>query len=551
VGRFPVAKAKKQACLDKARIGSSGTNKARNEPWEQLLSIFDAIDEKIYIVDPDSHEILYANPTTKMIFGQWAPSEKCHKILQDLDEPCDFCTNPLILGENLGKAHIWEFRNRKTGKWVRCIDRAIKWCDGRMVRFEMSIDIHNRKVAEDALRSSEEKYRQLVENINEVIYSADRNGMVTYVSPAIESLTAHTPSEVVGRHFSEFIHPEDYEKVVNRYGQALSGQEKPTEYRLLKKSGECCWVRTFSRPISNGDEIVGLQGVISEITEQKRAEAALRESEQRYREVLATMNDSFRMVDENGIVTYVNEKLCSMLGYKEHELIDRPVSDFLDKENKRIWDREFKRRKKGDSSPYEISQLTKEGRLVKTLVSPRPVFDKDKCFKGSFSVITDITDLKKTEEALKQRERELNAKTLNLEEMNAALRVLLKEREIDRTRLEEEVLLNVKHLISPYVEKLKRMAEGRKQKTHLEVLESNLRNITSSFSRDLDVKYRNLTPAELRVAGLIREGRTTKEIAELLNLSDRTIESHRRNLRKKMGLKYNRMNLRTTLLTVK
>lgn len=394
-------------------------------PLDQLISIFEAIDEKIYVADPDSHEMLYANSAMKKLFGEDVVGKKCHKVMQDLDEPCDFCTNPLIFGKNLGRTHIWEFKNRKLNKWRRCIDTAIRWSGGRMVRFEIAIDIHNRKVAEEALQQSDEKYRQLVENINEVIYAIDREGLITYVSPAITGLTGFLPSEIEGRHFGEFIFKDDFERIVGRFGEAFSGQMRPTEYRILKKSGEYCWVRTFSKPIRDGGEVKGLQGVLSDITEHKRTEATLQ-----------------------------------------------------------------------------------------------------------------------------AKEKELSIKAGHLEEMNAALHVLLKTREQDKIDLEERVLLNVNEHVIPYLEKLRKNVEDGKQKTYLDVLDANIRGITSSFSRDLYVKYLHLTTTELHIAELIREGKTSGEIANLMNVSSRTIESHRKNIRKKMGLKEMKANLRATLMSI-
>jgi PAS domain S-box-containing protein len=553
-----MAEKKRRANSDR-RIGKSRrelperlqAEETLNEPWQQLIAVFEAIDEKVYVADPETCEIIYANPAKKGLFGEDIVGKKCHKVFQGLAKPCDFCTNSMIFGENLGKTHVWKFQNRKTGKWIRCIDRAIRWYDGRMVRFELAIGIHDHRVAEEALQESEKKYRQLVENIREVIYATDPKGIVTYVSPAIEFMIGFLPSEIVGRHFSEFIFHDDVEYLVSHYANALSGQGRPAEYRLLTKFGDHRWVRTFTTPIRQGDEVIGMQGALSDITGYKKAVAALQESEARHRELLETMNEGFTIADERGTRTYANKKMCEILGYDMQEMIGRPVTDFLDERNREIWRHEFEKRKRGESKPYSLTWTRKGGRQVNTIIAPKSLYDQKGMFKGSFSVITDITDLKKTEEALKEREKELTIKTADLEEMNAALRVMLQKREMDKAELEEKVLLNVRQLVTPFIEKLRKVAEGKKRKAYMDAIEANLGSITSAFSRDLNFRYRSLTPAELQVAGLIKEGKSTKEIAELLSLSERTIESHRKNLRRKMGLRDKKMNLRTTLMTIK
>ena len=520
-----------------------------NEPWEQLLSIFDAIDEKVYVSDPQTREILYANPAKKAVFGQDIIGQKCHKAFQGLDAPCDFCNNHMIFGENLGKTHIWEFQNRKNGSWLRCIDRAIRWSDGRMVRFEMAIDIHGRKAVEVALQASEKRYRQLVENIHEVIYATDKNGVVTYVSPAIESLTGFAASEIVGRHFSQFIFSEDFERIVDRYGEALLGQHRPTQYRILTRSGEWRWVQTFTKPVLEGGVIVGLQGVLSDITEQKKTEAALQESEARYRVLVETMNEGFAIADENGVRTYANQRLCDMLGYKADEIIGRPVTEFLSEEGRKVWAREFKKRKKGESSPYQMNLLTKDGEALPVIISPKPIFDEKGVFKGSYSAITDIRDLKRTEKSLTEREKELKVKTTNLEEMNAALRVLLRRMEEDRRELEDKVRLNIQQMIQPYLGKLKGAGLSDRQRKHLETLQANLQEILSPFTHNLLIDHPRLTPSELQIACLLRQGKTSKEIADELSLSSRTVETHRRNMRTKLGIKDKKTNLRSYLLS--
>ena len=114
----------------------------------QLLSILDTTDALITIVDPQSHEIIYANSALKNLLGSDIIGNKCYAILQGMDKPCDFCTNKYILGENLGKPYIWEHQDKRSQRWFRCIDRAIKWPDGRQVRYEMAMDISAVKMLE-------------------------------------------------------------------------------------------------------------------------------------------------------------------------------------------------------------------------------------------------------------------------------------------------------------------------------------------------------------------------------------------------------------------
>jgi PAS domain S-box-containing protein len=149
-----------------------------------------------------------------------------------------------------------------------------------------------------------------------------------------------------------------------------------------------------------------------------------------------------------------------------------------------------------------------------------------------------------------EAERKLQHRTETLEEMNAALRVLLKKRDEDKREFEEKVLLNMKELAEPYLEKLKESPLNEKQRAYVGVLEENLKDIASPFLYKYALKYAKLTPQEIRVANLVKHGRTTKEISEILSLSLRTIDNHRRNMRIKLGLSNKKANLRSHLLAV-
>jgi hypothetical protein len=118
----------------------------------QFLSILDSTDAFISIVDPESHEIIYANSALTNLWGADMLGKKCYEILQGLEQPCGFCTNKYILGENVGKTYVWEHQDRRSQRWFRCIDRAIKWPDGRLLRYEMAVDISASKKLEKERR---------------------------------------------------------------------------------------------------------------------------------------------------------------------------------------------------------------------------------------------------------------------------------------------------------------------------------------------------------------------------------------------------------------
>jgi len=155
------------------------------------------------------------------------------------------------------------------------------------------------------------------------------------------------------------------------------------------------------------------------------------------------------------------------------------------------------------------------------------------------------------EQALRKREKELKIKTESLEEANTALKVLLKKKDDDETELEEKGLSNVRELVIPFLEKVKKSQLDPKQISNINILELNLNDIISPFLRNFSVKYASLTPTEIQVAHLVKHGARSKEIANLLDLSKRTIDSHRANIREKLKIKNKKSNLRSYLSAIR
>jgi len=162
----------------------------------------------------------------------------------------------------------------------------------------------------------------------------------------------------------------------------------------------------------------------------------------------------------------------------------------------------------------------------------------------------EITALKLAEEALKKSQEELFEQKQSLEEANIALKVLLKQREADRQELEKKVLTNVKDLVLPYVEKLKNSRLKPRDKTLVEIVETHLNDVISPLLQRFANAKILLTPQEMKVASLVKDGKTSKEIADILNVSETTINFHRKNLRVKFGLTNQKSNLRSYLLSI-
>ncbi len=142
------------------------------------------------------------------------------------------------------------------------------------------LDITNRKQAEEALKLSEEKYRTLVEQINDVIFLVDPDGIVQYISPVIERITKYSPDDITGQPFSKFIHPDDLPGLVRSFKRNLEEIEEPWEYRIIDKNGSIVFVRSFSRLIKGekGDP-AGLMGTLTDITQAKQMANQLQQAQ--------------------------------------------------------------------------------------------------------------------------------------------------------------------------------------------------------------------------------------------------------------------------------
>jgi len=168
----------------------------------------------------------------------------------------------------------------------------------------------------------------------------------------------------------------------------------------------------------------------------------------------------------------------------------------------------------------------------------------------NISLEHEVAERRKSEKKLKENEKELKLKTSELEEVNTTLKVMLKKASEDKEDLEENMLYNVKNRITPYLEEMKNTRIPNRQKDLITIIESQLNELVSPFIKGLNSQYLKMTPKEIQVADFVRAGKSTKEIAAFLNVSDRTVEAYRDSIREKLGIKNKKITLKTYLSTL-
>jgi len=273
---------------------------------------------------------------------------------------------------------------------------------------------------------------------------------------------------------------------------------------------------------------------------------ALQKCEDRFQALLNASADSAFLIDTRGTILAMNEIGALRLQKSVGELTGKNAYDLLPPQvAKRRKARATKVIQSGKGCRF---QDQRNGIVFDNTVYP--VIDK----RGKVTQVAvygrDITRQKQAENQLKQREATLKIRTKELEEVNSALKVLLKQRDADKTEIEEKILFNIKELVLPYVQELEKTRLDAKQKAYLNVLQANLNSIISPFTYRLSSQYQGLTPTEIRIASLVKEGQTAKEIAEMLNVSVRTIEFHKKGIRRKLNLRNRKVNLRAHLLSM-
>ncbi len=377
-----------------------------------------------------------------------------------------------------------------------------------------------------------------------------------YVNKRASEIDGRPVSELIGKHMRETTHPDDYGTAFRSHQKKLAGQPvNKYRYRGINKNGQVIWLEIIGTAIL-WEGRPAVLNFVTDVTRQVEAEEALKKSERMLSDIINFLPEPTLAIDREGKVIIWNREMEKMMGVKAEAMLGKNnyeyalpfygkripmLIDMIQNPDKKSIKR-YAYFKKEKNFLYAEHTFELKGETRWLWCKASPIYDHNNQLIGAIESMQDVTDFRNAV-------TELEHKSLHLEEANTALKVLLEHRKNDRSEIEGKIVGNVKSLMMPYLNKLKTTRLDATQTAYLHILESHLAEIISPFLTNLTIRQANLTPREIQIADLVKEGKTAKEISQMLNIAVHTANNYRKRLRKKFSLQCKDKNLRAHLLS--
>ncbi|HCY83566.1 MAG TPA: hypothetical protein DHV36_00360 [Desulfobacteraceae bacterium] len=506
----------------------------------RFQKFLDAFPFGIYIVN-EKFEIEYINALLQREFGN-SDGQKCYQYFHDLQSPCSWCKNEKVFN---GESVIWNWHSEKTQRDYELFDLPIKNDDGSISKIEIFNDITDRL----RLASELERFKLAVEQSADGIMMTNLEGEITYTNSAAEQIYGYDSGELISL-FVETLSVDEQaaeDFIVSRIKKSGRWQgeleQKQKDQSRFTAYLSCTIVREADKPVA-------LLIIIRDITGLKLLEQKQLRTRNLLESVYESLDQAVFVVDpQDRKILSCNSASEKIFGYAKNEMIGKNT-EFLhsSKEAYRQYGKKVSRAvTSGTEFHVEFNLKNKQGKVFPTGHIVKSVGKVPGLPPIHVTVIKDLTFRKLAEEKLAHQQEELKNRAQRLEELNAALKVLLDQREKEKRDLETGLTERLNGLILPTINKLRKQASNDIQEDLLNILEANIREITKPVNQNVTNEMMVLSPTENTIADLIKLGYRTKEIAGKMSISSRTVEFHRDNIRKKLKIKGRKVNLKTYL----
>ncbi len=429
--------------------------------------------------------------------------------------------------------------------------RIIAQLQKRIKRLESAqADLEKTKQQLDAERTFSES---IIASLPGLFFLIDEQGRYLRWNKNLETLLGFTADEIMLRDCRDFVPEADKDRVFGAVGTALRDGHFTLEYKNKTKYGREIpfFAQGVSVKLRNQSYVMGVE---MDLSEQKRAEEALRQSEEHLRSLMETATNFvvYRLAfdggdPDSGRVVFVSPSITDLMGIDEPLDLRNWFVNVHPEDRERIRDDHFRlpRPERTRESMRVVNPQTGEMRWIQFLSTT--ILGRDGTLEFSNGIIFDVTDRVQALEALRQSEEKMQRQADKMAKMNTALQVLVEHREEEIKNIESGILTTLERLVIPYLEEIDQARLSPDQRVYLEIIKSNLNKITSPLTRKLTEWQSKLSPAEIKVADLVRNGKSTKELSQLLGTSENAVSFHRKNIRAKLGLAGRKVNLATFL----
>jgi PAS domain S-box-containing protein len=370
--------------------------------WDNVV---DAMEDCIFLLNAD-FKVVKTNKALREFLGKTDDEiigKHCWELIHGTPEPPNFCQIAEMMKSKKRESSVITL----AGKYVRVTMDPILDENGfikGVVHVIRDIDeVEKRNIL---IQENEKKYHELVDTMNDVVFSLDFDGQVIDTSPSIKRIIGLSREELIGKRFSDYVHLDDLSRAEAEFINAIQDRGHPIELRVIQIDGTYRWVRVNALLIMRNGEPDNLLCVLSDIHDKRYAEELLRESEKKYHLLVDSASEAILVV-QDGVIRLVNPMTITLTGVAEPELLSKSFASFIHPDDRAAATDYYQKQMRGEPVParYAVRMVPKEGEIK--WVEINPVLIEWEGRPATLGFVTDVTERKQAEERLRESEEKL------------------------------------------------------------------------------------------------------------------------------------------------